>query len=423
MENKVPFSPFTLSTFRIIHLAKEGLPKLLLGLIFMLVLNSCSKEATLDEVSPASIETTSVLKEWATKNDKLNQANLIEWDNSIPIILPDSIKGYSAPVKTASGLKEFITFELGGNRHGWYKSYKLLNSTDMQIVIQTVDGKTLRSGFIRKKSASAPKGKATSMREMNFDTPIDWILYDYIIGILLENVTVTAPSLNQGGGFMYFGNNWLDMNAFNFNLEEGYFNAGNYGGGKSQYSFVDYNYTEFKDNFTNPCFSKVLADLRSHNFYGEIGDIIKKFIVNPKIKLNFTQEHSLKNEITQKPLLGLYDPNTNTIKLSESLLSSSSQEFIASVLIHEVLHANIGKTEDIDHVTMLEKYVKPAGEYLNKIYNIDKTSAENLFIGGLKNANNYVTVTGGLFTRRYIDIDLAIDIYRFNKYNLGHYCN
>jgi hypothetical protein len=48
MENKVPFSPSTLSTFLIIHLAKEGLPKLLLGLIFMLVLNSCSKEATLN---------------------------------------------------------------------------------------------------------------------------------------------------------------------------------------------------------------------------------------------------------------------------------------------------------------------------------------------------------------------------------------
>ena len=97
MENKVLL---TLSKFRIIHLAKEGLSKLLLGLIFLFVLNSCSKEATLDEVSPSSVETISELKTWATKNDKLNQANLIEWDNSIPIILPDSIKGYAAPVKT-----------------------------------------------------------------------------------------------------------------------------------------------------------------------------------------------------------------------------------------------------------------------------------------------------------------------------------
>jgi hypothetical protein len=364
-----------------------------------------------------------VLKEWATKNDRLNQANLIEWNNSMPVTLSDSIKGYSAPVKTASGYKEFITFELGGKRHGWYKSYNLLNSTDMQIVIQTSEGKTLRSGFIRKKSSTAPKGKSTSIREMNLDIPMDWMLLEEILGIMLEDVTVTAPRLNQGGGGFYFGNTRFDMNIFNYYMQSGLYNAGFYGGGNNQFSFVDYNYTEFEDKFTNPCFSKVLADLRSHNFYGEIGDIIKKFIDNPKIKLNFTEEHSLKNEKTQRPLLGLYDPNTNTIKLSESLLSSSSQEFIASVLIHEVLHANIGKTEDIDHVTMLEKYVKPAGAYLNKIYKIDTTSAENLFISGLQNANNYVTVTGGFVTRRYIDIDLTIDIYRFNKYNLGHYCN
>ncbi len=116
MENKVPYLPITVSEFRIIQLAKQGLPKLLLSLIFLLVLNSCSKEATLDEVSPSSVETTKVLKEWAIKNDRLNQANLIEWNNSTPISLSDSIKGYSAPVKTASGYKEFITFELGGKR-------------------------------------------------------------------------------------------------------------------------------------------------------------------------------------------------------------------------------------------------------------------------------------------------------------------
>ena len=89
MENKVPNLLITLSEFRIIHLAKEGLSKLLVGLIFTLVLNSCSKEAAFDEVRPASVETTSVLKEWATKNDKLNQANLIEWDYVLPITLPD----------------------------------------------------------------------------------------------------------------------------------------------------------------------------------------------------------------------------------------------------------------------------------------------------------------------------------------------
>jgi hypothetical protein len=289
----------------------------------------------------------------------------------------------------------------------------------MEIVIQTAEGKTVRSGFIRKKSASAPKGKSEALREMNLEEEEE-IVYD----TWLDWVTITAPRLNSGGGGgFYFGNTRFDMSIFNYYVQAGLFNAGYYGGGNSQYSFVDYNYTEFEDNFTNPCFSKVLANLRSHNFYGEIGVIINKFIINPKLKLSFTQEITLYDEITKKPLLGLFDSKTNTIKLNESLLANTSQEFITSVLIHEVLHANIGKTEDIDHVTMLEKYVKPAGIYLNKIYKIDTTSAENLFISGLNNASNYISVTGGLTTRRYQDIELSLAIYKYNKYTLGHYCN
>ena len=419
MENKVPFSPFTLSEFRIIHLAKEVLPKLLLGLISLLVLNSCSKEATLDEVSPSYVETTKMLKEWATKNDHLNQANLIEWDNSTPISLSDSIKGYAAPVKTASGFKEFITFELGGKRHGWYKSYNLVNSTDMQIVIRTVDGRTLRSGFIRKKSTSAPKGKAKSMREMNFDTPIDWMLNDYVIGILLENVTVTAPSLNWGGGFMYFGNNRLDMNAFNFNLVAGYFNAGNNGGGNSQYSFVDYNYTEFEDNFTNPCFSKVLTNLKTHNFHGVIGDIIKKFVNSPTFNLKFSNEPVLWNDDKSAKLDGGYYQSSNTIKLSESSLSQASQEYIASVIIHEILHAKIGKTEQIDHTTMLREYILPASEFLHSMYNnIRVDQAQTLFLRGVsKNADGYDTIVSYW---RSLEISREDELLKFY---FGHSCN
>jgi len=336
MENKVHF-------FRMTHFAKEGITHLLLGLTFLFVLNSCSKEASLGEVSPATIEATSILKEWATKNDHLNQAYLIEWNNFIPISLTDSIKGYAAPVKTESGFKEFITFELGGKRHGWFKTYKRLNETDMEIVIQTVDGRTLRSGFIRKKSTSAPKGKATSIREMNFDTPIDWMLNDYIIGILLENVTVTAPSLNLGGGFMYFGNNRFDMNAFNFNLVSGYFNTVNYGGGNSQYSFADYNYTKITNNLTDPCLNQVFSDLLNRNVYGEINEIISKF--NSSVGgsgFSFRiQEMSIMEESIYPTYFGAFD--NGTIKINRSLLKNSSKEGIAKTMVHEILHAYIKK--------------------------------------------------------------------------------
>jgi hypothetical protein len=421
MENKVPYLPITLSEFRIIQLAKQGLPKLLLSLIFLLVLNSCSKEATLDEVSPSSVETTKVLKEWAMKNDRLNQANLIEWNNSTPISLSDIIKGYSAPVKTASGYKEFITFELGGKRHGWYKSYNLLNSTDMQIVIQTSEGKTLRSGYIRKKSSTAPKGKSTSIREMNLEEDEE-IVYD----TWLDWVTISAPRLNTGGGGGFyseggflFNNSRIDMNIFNYYLQAGLFNAGSYGGGNSQYGFVDYNYTEFEDNFTNPCFSKVLTNLKTHNFHGVIGDIIKNFVNSPSFNLKFSNEPVLWNDDKTKKLDGGYYPSSNTIKLSESSLSQASQEYIAAVLIHEILHAKIGETEQIDHTTMLREYIVPASEFLHSMYNnIRVDQAQTIFLRGVSNnADGYDKIVSFW---RSLEISREDELLKFY---FGHSCN
>ena len=379
MENKVHF-------FRMTHFAKEGITHLLLGLTFLFVLNSCGKEASLGEVSPASIEATSILKEWATKYDHLNQANLIEWNYSTPITLSDSIKGYAAPVKTESGFKEFITFELGGKRHGWFKTYKRLNETDMEIVIQTVDGRTLRSGFIRKKSTSAPKGKATSIREMNFDTPIDWMLNDYIIGILLENVTVTAPSLNLGGGFMYFGNNRFDMNAFNFNLVSGYFNAVNYGGGNSQYSFIDYNYTELESKLTNPCFKEVIAELKKNNVYGTISDIIQKMDFTKK-GLKYSVTINENTEVLDVKLVGQNAYSIgNIITLNSSVLNNASKEYIARAIIHEILHIYINnKFPSTDHQEILNDYVNEIATFLNKLYQTDEKDAKILSLLGLQN--------------------------------------
>jgi hypothetical protein len=412
MENKVPL---TLSEFRVIQLAKEGLPKLLLSLIFLLVLNSCSKEAAFDEVRPASAETTSELKDWATKNDKLNQANLIEWDYFTPITLSDSIKGYSAPVKTASGYKEFITFELGGKRQGLYKTYNLLNSSDMQIVIQSVEGKTLRSGFIRKKSSTAPKGKSSTMREMNLEE--EEIVYD----TWLDWVTISAPWLNSGGGGgFYFGSSRFDMNVFNYYLQAGLYNAGYYGGrGNSQYGFVDYNYTEFEDNFTNPCFSKVLTNLKTHNFHGVIGDIIKNFVNSPSFNLKFSNEPVLWNDDKTKKLDGGYYPSSNTIKLSESSLSQASQEYIAAVLIHEILHAKIGETEQIDHTTMLRDYILPASEFLHSMYNnIRVDQAQTIFLRGVSNnADGYDQIVSFW---RSLEISREDELLKFY---FGHSCN
>ncbi len=418
MENKVLL---TLSEFRIIHLAKESLPKLLVGLIFTLVLNSCSMEAALDEVSPASIETTSVLKEWATKNDKLNQANLIEWDYVLPITLPDSSKGYSVPVKTTTGFKEFITFELRGKRYGLYKSYNLLNSTDMEIVIQTAEGKMLRSGFIRKKNATASKGKSKAMREMNIEE--GEIEQEYI----LDWFTVTAPRLTSGGGGgFYFGYSRFDMSILNYYVQAGLYNSGNGGGGSTtldtKLSFMDYNYSRITNNLTDPCLNQVFSDLQNRNVYGEINEIISKFSSSVgESGFSFKiQEMSIIEESIYPTYFGTFD--NGTIKINRSLLKNSSKEGIAKTIVHEILHAYIKKDLLIvnDHEVMIKNYVFPIAEFLVNMYNIPLEDGLLLSLSGLQETTSYVQILSKMKITNN-DVSLIRKLYTENL-NYGKRC-
>jgi predicted site-specific integrase-resolvase len=395
----------------------KNLSCLLFGLSLVLLLNSCSKEAAFDEVRPASAEATSVLKEWATKNDKLNQAKSIEWDNAIPISFSDSIKGHSAPVKTASGFKEFITFELGGKRQGLYKTYNLLNNNDMQIVIQSAEGNTLRSGFIRKKSTTAPKGKSTLIREMNleeeeivFDSWLDW-------------VTISAPRLNSGGGDgFYFGSSRFDMNIFNYYMQAGLFNAGSYGGGNSQYGFVDYNYTELESKLTNPCFKEVLAELKRNNVYGKISEIIQKFDFK-KQGLKYSVIFNENSEFVDRKLIGLNAyTEGNVITLNSSVLNNASKEYIARVIIHEILHVYINnRFGSTDHQEMLNDYVDEIAMFLNKLYQTKEEDAKILSLLGLQNEK-------GCYPFLLKDLGISEwDVYntdqKYKNQNYGKHCN
>ncbi len=408
MENKVPL---TLSECRVIHLTPEGFFKLFFGLFSLLVLNSCSKEATLDEVHPASVETTSVLKEWATKNDKLNQANLIEWDNSIPILLSDSIKGYYAPVKTASGFKEFIIFELGGKKHGWFKTYKRLNETDMEIVIQSIEGKTLKSGVLHKSKNVLPKGKTTTMREMNFEEgPI-------IYNTLYDDFIFSAPRWYPPTSNYVYGS------TYQFEFKAYYDSDSNLGGsgGAGSLNFDDYNNTELESKLINPCFKAVLAELKQNNVYGKISEIIQKIDFN-KQGLKYSVTINENTEVVDRKLVGLNAYTVgNVITLNSSALNNASKEYIARVIIHEVLHVYINnKFGSTDHQEMLNEYVDKIATFLNKLYQTDEKDAKILSLLGLQNEE-------GCYPFLLKDLGIsAWDVYntdqKYKNQNYGKHC-
>ena len=429
MENKVPFSPITLSAFRMIQLAKEGLSKLLLSLISLIVLNSCSKEAILDEVSPASVETTSVLKEWATKNDKLNQANSIEWDNAIPISLSDSIKGYSAFVKTASGFKEFITFELGAKRHGWFKTYKRLNDTDMEVIIKSIEGKTLTGGFIRKTKTPISKSKKASNKEMNLlEMEIDMI-YQYLFGIMLGDVRVSAPSLYQQGGGGGVGRP-LYLNIYGF--YEGGLGSGG-GGDRSYNNFSSYTYPEITNNLTNDCFNQVLNELTNNNLKGEIACIIELFDDSKKgsgydftIDNYYEEPKSFKiNDILYTSTIYGKTVGKN-ISLNIATLQNASRELIAKTIIHEILHVYLNESKLKDHIKIASGYVGEMALFLEKSYGMNLLEAKSICASGLAKIPNYELVLKTIdsnLTREKVDNTISKFSNTSNTKLYGTYCN
>jgi hypothetical protein len=399
-------------------MAIVGLPRMLLGLTFLFVLNSCSKEATLGELVPSSVETTSVFKEWAMKNDKLNQANLIEWEYSIPITLPDSIKGYSAPVKTALGYKEFVTFELGGKRHGWFKTYKRLNETDMEIVIQSVEGKTLKAGILHKSKNVLPKGKTSTVREMNFEEGP--ITYDTIY----EEFIFTGPrSYRLTQNYVYGSTYQFEFKAF---YDSDSYIGGSGGSGSFSLNFEDFNTTRIVDNLTDPCFKAVLNDLINKNVNNVVGDMVREFVIDPNSKITFIQKPEVK-KIDGTQLYAAFYPNTNTIALSETRLKNASIEFIAITIIHELFHAKIGKTEQIDHTKMLTKFVIPAAEYIDSLYKLNPRTAQNLFIDGLEGADGYLTTIFNGYDKYFHENrrkEIDRDIYSYVQEKIsGKHCN
>lgn len=391
-----------------------------IALLSFLCLLSCSKETI---IAPATSSAISELKEWTYQVDPLARASAIVWEVAIPVKLSDSVTAYSAPVKNTSGesgpdFMEFITFELGGKRHGWYKSYRRLNETDMEIIIQSIEGKTLRSGFLHKSKNRKLKGKGVSEREMNL-SPSEINMIHYIIGIMLGEVTVTAPRLNQESTWLYL---FATMFDYYGNTEDGGYSFGGGGGNQASSDFNDYNYSEIESKLKTPCFNEVLAELKNNNVYGKISEIIQKIdYTNRGLKYAV-----IINENTEETDRKLYGLNAyvigNVITLNASGLKNASKEYIARVIIHEILHVYINnKFQSTDHQEILNEYVGEIATFLQTLYKTDERDAKILALLGLQNEKdcyNFILNSLGSNEEEVFNIDQ-----KYKKQNHGKHCN
>ncbi len=394
--------------------------KPLILLLGCLILFSCTKETVVAPAIPSAI---SELRAWTQKTDPLKLASSIAWEAAIPIKLSDSVSAYAAPVRNtypaaiSPDFMEFITFELAGKRYGLYKSYRRLNETDMEIIIQSIEGETLKAGFISKKKALIPKGKSVSMREMNLDMEVAFI-YEYIMGMLLNNVNVYGTG--GGGGYIWGYSRPNSMNYYG-NYEGGESTNEN-GSGGDHTNYTDYNYSEMQLKLTNPCFKEVLADLQKNNAYSKISEIIQKFDYT-KRGLKYSV---IINENTASLDTNLKGRNAyvdgKVITLNSNDLKTASKEYIARVIIHEYLHIYIGgKVANDDHQVILHQYVNEIASFLHSLYDTNEQDAKILALLGLqKEKECYEFILDSLGSDKWevYNIDQ-----KYKNQNYGKHCN
>lgn len=130
----------------------------------------------------------------------------------------------------------------------------------------------------------------------------------------------------------------------------------------------------------NPCLRKVVTQLQSTNIQNTISEIISKFTSSPKINVTFKDVNETSSGAPANTTKYSYDKDTQIytveVTLSTNILLGTSREFVAGVIVHEIVHAYLGykllalKEIGNTHTNMATKYVAPLAAYVSVVYGI-----------------------------------------------------
>lgn len=186
----------------------------------------------------------------------------------------------------------------------------------------------MRAGIVRKVKSQPSKGKSFAMREMNYTTSF----WSYILGTLLQDVTVTAPRLYPSDNYVYVGTYQFEFKAFYD--ADGYI-GGAGGMGSSSLYFDSYDYPEITNNLTNDCFIQVLNELTADNLKGKIACIIEQYDATRKGSgYDFTIDNNLNLLPTKEKGIRYGQIVGTNISLNMATLANTSKELIATTIIH-----------------------------------------------------------------------------------------
>ncbi|MEA5406089.1 hypothetical protein VB776_24330 [Arcicella sp. DC2W] len=142
---------------------------------------------------------------------------------------------------------------------------------------------------------------------------------------------------------------------------------------------------KIEDNFTDPCFSNTLQDLRNNNWKTTATEILANFDASSSLNLIFENLN-----LGDAALDGDHhrlNANNYNVTLNNEALKGASKEYIAVTMMHEIIHAQLsaqGKMGNLlNHIEMANSYINPMARALMFIYLLNETDAKALAWGGL----------------------------------------
>ena len=346
MENEVPYLPITISESRMIHLAKENLQRILSGLTFLFVLNSCNKEALMEPSEPYQ-----ELRQWYAFNKMTSTNEPVLWKYTIPFAMPDSSQAYQIPVMSKAGMKDLIIYSENGIQKGFYKLYTPKDETRINIQVLNMFDEVIRDGVLTKtkRVAKAKKNRGldgSNVREMNLELAE---VFCYGQRLPMEGTLADLPIIySEGGG------------SYNPSIPS-FFGGG--GGAPSSDSY-DINFEPSEallfsigNNVKNKCLLEALNGVINSKY--DILGMLSAF-KGASLTIYFTEGVNLKDDADATILRR---SNSEALITINSRLKDSSQEYMAVAIYHEILHAYLALKkgepwkDDLQHEMMTGDYL------------------------------------------------------------------
>lgn len=176
---------------------------------------------------------------------------------------------------------------------------------------------------------------------------------------------------------------------------------------------------EIINQINDPCLKNTVdkAIIGSHSILGVISDIIKNLDADNIVQIYINEGSTVNNTPGQAGIFTLTRVGsapvlfTGPITLNSAYMSDVSQEGVIAVLIHEILHAYISKSELIEnlpsgtntqhHQIFADNYITPMAIYLQQLFDISSIDAHALAWSGLSDLSlpNFIMIDGVQYSR------------------------